>query len=182
SIDLPAVKPYIHFIKWLEEQDREEALGYWRNYLAGYEQRAAIPASENRTNESYALEEVRHSFSERLTERLVQLSKRHQVTMNSMMQTAWNMLLRSYNNSDDAVFGAVVSGRPAEIDGVESMVGLFINTLPVRLSPNESTGTFIETVKRLQQRALDSEKVGYISLAEIQAQSELKQNLIDHLF
>ncbi|MHA6534803.1 condensation domain-containing protein, partial [Paenibacillus sp. BAC0078] len=40
SIDLPAVKPYIHFIKWLEEQDREEALGYWRNYLAGYEQRA----------------------------------------------------------------------------------------------------------------------------------------------
>ena len=102
--------------------------------------------------------------------------------MNSMMQTAWGMLLRSYNNIDDAVFGAVVSGRPAEIEGVENMVGLFINTLPVRLSPNERVDTFIETVKRLQQRARDSEKYDYISLAEIQAQSDLKQNLIDHLF
>ncbi|MHA6534795.1 condensation domain-containing protein, partial [Paenibacillus sp. BAC0078] len=182
AIDLPAAKPYIHFIDWLAEQDREEALGYWRDYLAGYEQCAVIPASGSRTDESYVLEEVHHSFSEKLTERLTQLSKRHQVTMNSMMQTAWGMLLRSYNNADDAVFGAVVSGRPAEIDGIENMVGLFINTLPVRLGQNEGADTFIETVKQLQQRALDSEKYDYISLAEVQGQSELKQNLIDHLF
>ncbi|MFD2875856.1 condensation domain-containing protein [Paenibacillus rhizoplanae] len=183
AIDVPAVKPYIHFIKWLEEQDREEARGYWRDYLAGYEQRTSMPASGNSSaNGAYELEEIHHSFSEILTERLAQLSKRHQVTMNSMMQTAWGMLLRSYNNTDDVVFGAVVSGRPAEIDGVENMVGLFINTVPVRLSPNENADTFIETVQRLQQRALDSEKAGYISLAEIQAQSDLKQNLIDHLF
>ncbi|WP_054403495.1 non-ribosomal peptide synthetase [Paenibacillus solani] len=128
------------------------------------------------------LEEIHHSFSEALTERLTKLSKHHQVTMNSMMQTAWGMLLCSYNNTDDAVFGAVVSGRPAEIEGVENMVGLFINTLPVRLSPKEHAETFIETVKGLQQRARDSEKYDYISLAEIQAQSDLKQNLIDHLF
>nr|WP_054403824.1 non-ribosomal peptide synthetase [Paenibacillus solani] len=182
SIDLPAVKPYIHFIEWLEEQDREEALGYWRDYLSGYEHRAAIPASGSRSNDPYALGEIHHSFSETLTERLTKMSKRHQVTMNSMMQTAWGMLLRSYNNIDDAVFGAIVSGRPAEIDGVENMVGLFINTLPVRLGPNANAGTFIETVKRLQQRALESEKYDYISLAEIQAQSDPKQNLIDHLF
>ncbi|MHA6534805.1 condensation domain-containing protein, partial [Paenibacillus sp. BAC0078] len=182
AIDLPAAKPYIHFINWLKEQDREEALGYWRDYLAGYEQRAVIPASGSRTDESYVLEEVHHSFSETLTERLVQLSKHYQVTMNSMMQTAWGILLGRYNNIDDAVFGAVVSGRPAEIDGVENMVGLFINTLPVRLSPNEQADTYIETVKRLQQRALDSEKYAYLSLAEIQAQTDLKQNLIDHLF
>ncbi|MFD2413389.1 amino acid adenylation domain-containing protein, partial [Paenibacillus rhizoplanae] len=183
AIDLPAVKPYIHFIKWLEEQDREEALGYWRDYLARYEQRASISASSNSsTNGAYELEEIHHLFSEALTERLAQLSKRHQVTMNSMMQTAWGMLLRSYNNTDDVVFGAVVSGRPAEIDGVENMVGLFINTLPVRLSPNETADTFIETVQRLQQRALESEKYDYLSLAEVQAQSDLKQDLIDHLF
>ncbi|KOR82143.1 hypothetical protein AM231_17460, partial [Paenibacillus solani] len=182
SRDLPAVKPYIHFIKWLEEQDREEALGYWRDYLAGYEHRATIPASGNSSNDPYMLEEIHHSFAETLTERLTKLSKRHQVTMNSMMQTAWGMLLCSYNNIDDAVFGAVVSGRPAEIDGVENMVGLFINTLPVRLGPNANAGTFIETVQQLQQRALESEKYDYISLAEIQAQSDLKQNLIDHLF
>ncbi|WP_260989988.1 amino acid adenylation domain-containing protein [Paenibacillus xylanexedens] len=102
--------------------------------------------------------------------------------MNSMMQTAWGLLLCRYNNTDDAVFGAVVSGRPAEIDAVENMVGLFINTLPVRLSMNADVDTFIETVQWLQQRALDSEKYDYLSLAEVQSQSEHKQNLIDHLF
>ncbi|MFD1909020.1 condensation domain-containing protein [Paenibacillus rhizoplanae] len=178
AIDLPAVKPYIQFIEWLEEQDREEALDYWRDYLAGYEQRAAIPASGNSSaNGAYELEEIHHSFSETLTERLTKMSKRHQVTMNSIMQTAWGMLLRSYNNIDDAVFGAVVSGRPAEIDGVEDMVGLFINTLPVRLSPNERADTFIETAQGLQRRALESEKYDYLSLAEIQAQTDMKQKL-----
>ncbi|WP_260984898.1 condensation domain-containing protein, partial [Paenibacillus xylanexedens] len=98
------------------------------------------------------------------------------------MQTAWGLLLCRYNNTDDVVFGAVVSGRPAEIDAVENMVGLFINTLPVRLSMNADVGAFVETVKRLQQRALDSEKYDYLSLAEVQGQTELKQNLIDHLF
>ncbi|MHA6534792.1 condensation domain-containing protein, partial [Paenibacillus sp. BAC0078] len=181
-IELPAVKPYIYFIKWLEEQDREEALGYWRDYLSGYEQRTAIPVSGNSIKGAYMLEEIHHTFGEILTERLTKMSKRHNVTMNNMMQTVWGMLLRRYNNTDDAVFGALVSGRPAEIDGVEHMVGLFINTLPVRLSPNEDAETFIETVKRIQQRALDSEKYDYVSLAEVQAQSELKQNLIDHLF
>ncbi|MFD1908997.1 condensation domain-containing protein [Paenibacillus rhizoplanae] len=94
-----------------------------------------------------------------------------------MMQTAWGILLRRYNNTDDAVFGAVVSGRPPEIDGVENMVGLFINTIPVRLGPNETADTFIETVQRLQQRALESEKYDYLSLAEVQAQTDLKQKL-----
>ncbi|MFD1908998.1 condensation domain-containing protein [Paenibacillus rhizoplanae] len=70
AIDVPAVKPYIHFIKWLEEQDREEARDYWRDYLAGYEQRTSIPASGNSTSGVYVLEELHHSFSETLTERL----------------------------------------------------------------------------------------------------------------
>ncbi|WP_260989993.1 condensation domain-containing protein, partial [Paenibacillus xylanexedens] len=182
AIDLPAVKPYVNFINWLKAQDREEALGYWKNYLAGYEQRTAIPTSSHFTSEEYILEETHLTFSEALTERLMHLSKYHQVTMNSMLQAAWGLLLRRYNNTNDVVFGAVVSGRPAEIDGVENMVGLFINTLPVRMGPNESDGTFIETVKRLQQRALESEKYDYLSLAEVQGQTELKQNLIDHLF
>ncbi|WP_260984879.1 condensation domain-containing protein, partial [Paenibacillus xylanexedens] len=182
TIDLPAVKPYSEFINWLEKQDREEALGYWRDYLAGYEQRATISASESRTNESYAHEEVLYSFSERLTERLMRTSKNHGVTMNSMMQTAWGLLLQHYNNTDDVVFGALVSGRPVEIEGIENMVGLFINTLPVRLGWNSTSGLFIETVQRLQQRALESEKYDFLSLAEVQGQTELKQNLIDHLF
>ncbi|WP_260984892.1 condensation domain-containing protein, partial [Paenibacillus xylanexedens] len=100
TMDLPEVKPYSEFINWLEKQDREEALGYWRDYLAGYEQRAAIPTSGHSTNGEYVLEETHHMFSEALTERLMYLSKYHQVTMNSMMQTAWGLLLCRYNNTD----------------------------------------------------------------------------------
>ncbi|WP_260984883.1 condensation domain-containing protein, partial [Paenibacillus xylanexedens] len=109
TIKLPAVKPYVLFIKWLEKQDREEALGYWKNYLAGYEQRTATPTSSHFTSEEYILEETHLTFSEALTERLMRLSKYHQVTMNSMLQAAWGLLLRRYNNTNDVVFGAVVS-------------------------------------------------------------------------
>ena len=60
--------------------------------------------------------------------------KRHQVTVNTLMQAAWGVILQKYNGTNDAVFGSVVAGRPAEIPGIESMIGLFINTVPVRVN------------------------------------------------
>jgi len=61
------------------------------------------------------------------------LSRQQRVTLNSVMQSVWALLLAHYSGTDDVVFGAVVAGRPAELAGVEGMVGPFINTLPVRI-------------------------------------------------
>ncbi|MDP1513505.1 condensation domain-containing protein, partial [Paenibacillus ottowii] len=78
-----------------------------------------------------------------------------QVTINTLIQTVWGVLLQKYNNSSDVVFGSVVSGRPGDIPGVEYMIGLFINTIPVRVQ-SEQGETFAELMKRTQRQALAS--------------------------
>ncbi|WP_260990008.1 condensation domain-containing protein, partial [Paenibacillus xylanexedens] len=84
------------------------------------------------------------------------------------MQTVWGVLLQQYNNNDDVVYGMVVSGRQSEVLGIESMVGLFVNTIPVRI---RRTGheTFLALVKQVQVDLLKSEQYDYVSLADIQA-------------
>ncbi|MEI2393179.1 condensation domain-containing protein, partial [Priestia megaterium] len=69
---------------------------------------------------------------------------------NTAIQTIWGILLQKYNNSKDVVFGTVVSGRPEEIPGIENMIGLFINTIPVRVCSGKDT-TLIEQLKSLQK-------------------------------
>ncbi|MCY9328277.1 condensation domain-containing protein, partial [Bacillus spizizenii] len=90
------------------------------------------------------------------------------------------ILLQKYSGTGDVVFGNVVSGRPAEISGVEQMIGLFINTIPVRICCDEGS-SFVETMKMVQDNALASQSYDTYPLYEIQAQTEQKQNLIDHI-
>jgi non-ribosomal peptide synthetase component F len=108
------------------------------------------------------------------------LAIKNQVTLNTVVQTVWGILLGKYVGRSDVVFGAVVSGRPSEIEGVETMVGLFINTIPVRIQ-YEDKMNFAELVRRIQQEAVDSTLHHYYPLAEIQAALRLKQNLFDHI-
>ncbi|NLD46803.1 MAG: amino acid adenylation domain-containing protein, partial [Clostridiaceae bacterium] len=103
-----------------------------------------------------------------------------QVTLNTVFQCLWGILLQKYNNTDDVVFGTVVSGRPSSIPGIESMVGLFINTVPVRVRANDNT-TFAGLLSEVQEFLHESEKCQYLPLAEVQSVSELKNQLIDHI-
>ena len=89
-------------------------------------------------------------------------------------------MLAKYNRSEDVVFGTVVSGRPSEIDGIEHMAGLFINTIPVRLRVDQNA-SFAELFKQAQQHAIDAERYDYLPLYEIQKQSALDGRLISHL-
>ncbi|MCP5047975.1 MAG: non-ribosomal peptide synthase, partial [bacterium] len=85
-----------------------------------------------------------------------------------------------YNNTRDVVFGAVVSGRPVEIQGVEDIVGLFINTIPVRITIDPAE-PFTRLLEKVQGRALDSEPHHYYPLAESQTHTPLRHELIDHI-
>ena len=106
------------------------------------------------------------------------LSEQYGVTLNTILQTAWGLLLGRYNDSEDVVFGSVVSGRPAELVGVEGMVGLFINTIPVRIqySAGEELG---ELLKRVQENAIAGTPHHYNPLSEIQQLSGT--SLLDHI-
>ncbi|MDT0125883.1 amino acid adenylation domain-containing protein [Paenibacillus sp. RRE4] len=172
------VQPYVNYIKWLEKQDRDEARLYWNEYLTDFMQPSFVPFMHP-SNKSYEYQEYRFKIKPEIIEALSKLAQRHQVTINTVFQTIWGVFLQKSNNCNDIVFGTVISGRPPEIIGIESIVGLFINTVPVRIRSNTS---FAELLQVVQRDALWAEKYGYMSLSEIQANTELKQGLINHVF
>ncbi|WP_051541402.1 non-ribosomal peptide synthetase [Caldalkalibacillus mannanilyticus] len=179
--EMNVVSSYSDYIKWLQEQDTEEASAYWKSYLEGYEGQTALPQESDQLKEvEYATKRIQCSLGEELTNKMNMMAKQHQVTVNTLIQVAWGILLQKYNGSKDVVFGSVVSGRPAEIPGIEDMIGLFINTTPVRIrcEAEEAIG---EVMRRTQEQVLSSQSYDFYPLYEIQAQSDQKQNLINHI-
>lgn len=173
--------PYKQYIEWLEKQDHEQSLKYWSDYLQDYDEQTTLPKDNTITNrDEYRSENIIFTLGTELTGQLAQVASQNQVTLNTLMQTAWGMLLQKYNDSEDVVFGSVVSGRPAAIVGVESIIGLFINTIPVRIQA-QGNETFIEMMKRNQEQAVASHHYETYPLYEIQTVTQQKQNLIDHI-
>ncbi|MDP9679488.1 amino acid adenylation domain-containing protein/non-ribosomal peptide synthase protein (TIGR01720 family), partial [Paenibacillus jamilae] len=181
---LEPVTPFSRFIEWLERQDREAALQYWRGYLADYEQQITLPQQKAQPKSmqagEYIAEDLDCEFQPELVAQIERVAKQNQVTINTLIQTVWGVLLQKYNNSTDVVFGSVVSGRPGDIPGVEHMIGLFINTIPVRVQ-SEPGESFVELMKRTQRQALASNAYDAFPLYEIQALTEQKQDLINHI-
>ncbi|MCU0286454.1 MAG: amino acid adenylation domain-containing protein, partial [Acidobacteria bacterium] len=179
---LQEIKPYRTYIQWLEKQDKEESRCYWENYLACYEEHSGIPVSKTKSKEEnhYQNESVSLSLDIEKTSRLNELAAGNHVTVNTLMQGLWGILLGKYNGKEDVVFGAVVSGRPSELPGVESMIGLFINAIPVRIC-FAGNMKFNELLGQIQQEALAGEPYHYHPLAEIQSRTSLKKDLIDHI-
>lgn len=179
-LSLGPVYPYSDYINWLEKQDRAEAISYWQEYVAGYEQLATIPKERKGQGVEYKTELFEFCFDQAMTSGLEQLAKQYQTTLNSVFQTIWGILLARYNRANDVVFGAVVSGRNANVTGIEQMVGLFINSIPVRIQLDAET-KLIQLLQQVQADALTSSDYDYLSLADIQSTSELRQGLLDHL-
>ncbi|MGW0841591.1 amino acid adenylation domain-containing protein [Streptomyces sp. NPDC002787] len=163
---LPEVAPYRGFLRRLAEQDRDAARDAWRDALAGLDEPTRLvgaPADEAPVHP----EQVRVELSERTTARLGERAREHGVTLGTVVQGAWGMLLGRLTGRDDVVFGTTVSGRDGEVDGIASMVGLFINTLPTRFrwAPGESLAALLVRLQEEQARLLDHQHLG---LAEIQ--------------
>ncbi|WP_411829582.1 amino acid adenylation domain-containing protein, partial [Paenibacillus alvei] len=172
---------YGAYIEWLEKQDDQAASGYWTAFLAGYEGQTVLPGQkEAQPNGRFTADHVTAELGKDLSERMDRVAKERLVTVNTLLQAAWGVMLQKYNGTNDAVFGSVVAGRPAEIPGIESMIGLFINTVPVRVT-SEGDTVFADLMAKLQERALESGRYDHYPLYEIQARSMQKQNLINHI-
>uniref|UniRef100_UPI000AF6661F condensation domain-containing protein n=1 Tax=Paenibacillus algorifonticola TaxID=684063 RepID=UPI000AF6661F len=177
-VQLEKAMPYSQYIQWLKHWDKDEAQLYWNAYLSGYEQTATLPSRRpSAAGAAYENAELLLSLDKSSTEAFFELAKTFQVTSNCLFQALWGVLLQRYNLTDDVVFGAVVSGRPSKIAGIEKMVGLFINTVPVRVKANSSS-SLASIARQLQEDSLLSERHAYLSLAEIQAGSPLQGNLL----
>ena len=174
------IAQFDQYLKWIGDQDREEGLAYWQKYLGGYAEQATMPRQYANAGEDFELKIAKHVVDDALYQKAKQFANENQVTINNLFQCAWGILLQKYNNTEDVVFGNVVSGRNPQITDIEEMVGLFINTIPVRVATGEGK-TLIALVKEISQATLDAQQYDYLPLYEIQNQSELNNELVDNI-
>ncbi|MDX3798339.1 non-ribosomal peptide synthetase [Streptomyces sp. AK04-3B] len=163
---LDDVTPFRAFLRRLAGQDREAARDAWRTALAGLDEPTRLvtaPGARGPVRPAH----VRLELPEHTTALLAERARGHGVTLGTVVQAAWGLLLAGLTGRDDVVFGTTVSGRDGAVDGIASMVGLFINTLPTRLRrrPRETFGELLVRLQEEQARLLDHQHLG---LAEIQ--------------
>ena len=175
---LEPVKPYKEYIQWLEKQDKQASLQYWQQSLAGFDGQSTFKEQRKQTNE-YELDEIEWSMSKEETAALSELALQQNATLSSALQSVWSILLSRYQRSNDVLFGTVVSGRPADLAGVDRMVGLFINVIPRRIQLTDQM-TFCSLLSETQQQSLAAEPHQYIPIYDIQAKAG-QQQLIDHI-
>lgn len=174
------VASYSEYLKWLDKQDTKAGLAFWKEKLEHYESTSIIPAVYKPDQVEEQSATVSKVFDSNLTEKLLDLAESNNITMNIITETAWGIVLQKYNNTDDVIFGKVVSGRNVPVPGIEKTVGLFINTVPIRIAAQENA-TVLELLKSVRDEDLQSSAYEYCSLADIQNQLPQGSELIKSL-
>ncbi|HEY2577326.1 MAG TPA: amino acid adenylation domain-containing protein, partial [Streptosporangiaceae bacterium] len=161
---LPRVTPFREYLAWLARQDLAVARARWQAALAGAEPTLVAPGDDGRAPALPGY--VRAELTEAETSALATVARGHGVTLSTVVQVAWGLLLAMLTGHDDLVLGVTVSGRPPELAGVESMVGLFINTIPIRLRlrPGEPVAALLARQQREQSVLIAHQ---HLSLSEI---------------
>jgi amino acid adenylation domain-containing protein len=165
---LPAARPFRDYIGWLKRQDSAKAEEHWRRSLAGFEPPTPLPfdGTGGEGGSDWKTVDVERILSPDVVRQLQALSRRYQITPNTVLQGLWGLLLGRWGAVDDVVYGVIVSGRPYELEGVEHMAGLFINGLPLRLRI-DPMADLIPWLQRLQAEQVEQREFEYSSLEQI---------------
>jgi amino acid adenylation domain-containing protein len=175
DLRLARPRPYRDYIAWLGKQDLTAAEGFWRKTLEGFS--APTPVGVDTTAGPPSKQVSGHGrqqaeLSESSTQALASFAREHLLTTNTIVQAAWASLLSRYSGEVDVLFGSTVSGRPSDLAGVDSMVGLFINAVPVRVRArrDQSVLSVLHELQAQQQAAREYE---YTPLSQIQRWSDV---------
>lgn len=185
DLHLQKPRPYKEYIAWLQRQDVLKAEAFWRRTLKGLTAPTSIksddaPGLADDREEPYRSRQL--LFSAPATAALQSFARRHQLTTNTLILGAWALLLSRYTGKQDVVVGTTVSGRSPDLQEAESIMGMFINNLPVRIeAPPDSS--LIPWLKAIQQQQVEMGQYEYISPAQIQEWSEVpwSERLFEHL-
>ena len=175
---LPATAPYRNFVTWLAERDREAARAAWGELFDGFDAPTLVGAADRLEQGQRSVETF--GLSEEVAQAVGELARSCHTTVSTVLQAAFAQLLCWLTGRHDVSFGTTVSGRPAEVAGVESMVGLFINTVPVRATITATTTT-TDLLDQLQGRNNDTLDHQHLALNEIHRITGQDQ-LFDTLF
>jgi hypothetical protein len=175
---LPAAAQYRRFVSWLADRDRDAAKAAWRRVMAGFETPAFVGPPDRlglgpREAKSFRI-------PQETTQALDELARSCKTTVSTVLQGAWALLLTWLTGQHDVAFGATVSGRPTDVPGADSMVGLLINTLPVRASITPET-TVADLLEQLRTAHNDTVEHQHLALRDIHRVTGHDQ-LFDTLF
>ncbi|MDY7534454.1 non-ribosomal peptide synthase/polyketide synthase [Pseudomonas sp. Bout1] len=159
--------PYRRYINWLQQQDANASEGFWRQHLALLDEPTYLADAVARTGNGRGHEALYSRLDETRTEQLKAFAQSQQITLNTLVQGAWLMLLSRYSGQRCVVFGATVAGRPASLPASESILGLFINTLPVikEVPAEQAVGQWL---RDLQDFNLEMREREYTPLTDVQ--------------
>jgi microcystin synthetase protein McyB len=167
-------RPFRDFLVWLQRQDRARSENYWRKALRGIQAPTPLVADHPSTESGREVFDSRLEYlTAEVSSTLRDLAKQHRLTLNSILQGAWALLLSTYSGARDVLFGTVVSGRPVDLEGAESMVGLCINTLPTRVRL-DAEATVLDWLHQVQAEQAEAREYAYSRLVDIQSWSEIR--------
>jgi amino acid adenylation domain-containing protein len=179
---LERVPGYREHIAWLQRQDPGQAEAFWKKNLAGFTSPTPVAPGdgEGPTYRDSRLREL--PLSREASDKLRETARRHRMTLNTLVQGAWALVLAQATGREDVVFGTTVAGRPADLPGVESIVGLFINTLPLRVEA-APVRRLRDWLAEIQRRQVEARRYEHSPLVEVQRWSELpaRTPLFDHI-
>jgi len=174
----PPGRPYSDYFEWLKRQDVKGTESFWRGMLKGFNWPTPLVIEKSR-GESAEAETSYNQEGVLLTSATVSalqaIARRHRLTLNTLLGGAWALLLSRYSGLGDVVFGTVVSGRPADLSGVETMIGLFVNTLPVRAQIEPAVST-LAWLKEYHLRQIKQRQYEFTPLTDIQGWSDVPRN------
>ncbi|MCW3467114.1 non-ribosomal peptide synthase/polyketide synthase [Chitinophaga nivalis] len=174
---------YEDYIRYIENRDKEQEEKYWQGYMAGLETGSLLPfistiADRTKGIGSYKAEWLR--LDEATSSRIQRYAQSHGVTVNTVMQGVWGLLLHHYTGAPSVTYGVTVSGRPADLPGVDRKVGLYINTLPVHVKVDRQTPVD-KWLQQIQQDQIISREYEYTPLSTIQRWTGITGDLFDSI-
>ncbi|HET9379251.1 MAG TPA: amino acid adenylation domain-containing protein, partial [Streptomyces sp.] len=170
----PVRRPFGDYVRWLAGQEPDAARAHWHGVLAGFTTPTPLPADRPPREAHLTRSAGVHTagLTDGTSARLARTARDAGLTLNTVVQGAWALLLARYGAEDDVVFGTTVSGRPDALPGVESMVGMFINTVPTRVRVDR-TRTAGAWLRELQDAQAESRRFAAVSLAELTQLSDV---------
>jgi len=173
---------YEDFIKYIASKDKNEEEQFWKEYLKGFETPSLLPFTENNDerNKGGSIETIALDFDEAITQKAKAYAQASRVTVNTLVQGAWALLLSRYSNQEDVLFGVTVSGRPTDLFNAEKRVGLYINALPLRsmVANDQKVKDWLLSIQEGQTSAREYQ---YTALNDIQRWNGLNGDLFDSL-
>ncbi|RYZ40511.1 MAG: amino acid adenylation domain-containing protein, partial [Myxococcaceae bacterium] len=172
---LPTRPPYREYIAWLQRTDAAADEAFWRGYLSGLGTPTPLPAALPAVADASAADprSLEVALSVETTSTLQAFVRQHQLTLNTLVQAAWALVLARYAGTQDVLFGTTLAGRPPELEGSEAMLGLLITTLPVRIQLPDANAPLLPWLQSLQEQQLGIQKHQQTPLVTVQSWSDI---------